>query len=265
MPEGDTVFRTARTLNRALAGRTVTRFESVFARLTRVEADAGVRGRVVDRVTARGKHLLIWLSGDLVLRTHFRMHGSWHVYRPGERWMRAARDMRIVLATDAFEAVAFDVPVAEFVKGSDLDHQAALRELGPDPLAARFDAAEAVRRISLRPDVEIADGLLDQTAIAGIGNIWKSETLFTCGIDPFARVRDLPQGTIDKVVSTARKLLRASAADSRGRPRMLVYGRGGQPCRRCGTPIAVRKQGTNARATYWCPRCQAVSSSPRSV
>lgn len=265
MPEGDTVARTARTLHRALAGRTVARFESVFPRLTRVDADAGVRGRLIDRVTARGKHLLIWFSGDLVLRTHLRMHGSWHVYRPGERWMRAARDMRIVLATSEFEAVAFDVPVAEFVRVRDLDRQPALRELGPDPLADGFDAAEALRRIRLRPDMEIADALLDQAAIAGIGNIWKSETLFTSGVNPFARVRDLREDAVARMVSTARKLLLASAAAPSGRPRLLVYGRGGQPCRRCGTPIAVRRQGPNARATYWCPRCQGVSSSPRSA
>jgi endonuclease-8 len=256
MPEGDTIFRTARTLHRALAGRTVTRFESVFPRLARVDSDRGVRGRLIDRVTARGKHLFIWLSGDLVLRTHLRMHGSWHIYRPGERWMRPARDMRIVLGTGEFDAVAFDVPVAELVTARELERQPTLRDIGPDPLGDDFDATEAVRRIAARVDVEIADALLDQSAIAGIGNIWKSETLFACGVSPFARVRELHAETIDKLVSMARKRMRASVAESSGRNRLLVYGRGGQLCRRCGTRISVRKQGPNARATYWCERCQ---------
>lgn len=259
MPEGDTVFRTARTLQKALAGRTVTRFESVFPQLTRVDSHQAVRGRVIDRVTARGKHLLIWFSGDLVLRTHMRMHGSWHVYRPGERWMRAATDMRIVIGTDGFEAIAFDVPVAEFLKSRDVARQPVLRELGPDPLGDSFDSGEAVRRIQARGDMEIADALLDQQAIAGIGNIYKSETLFACRVQPFTPVRALPAETLEKLVVTAMKLLRAGVSESSGRGRWYVYGRGGEPCRRCGTAISMRKQGPNARSTYWCARCQPVT------
>ncbi len=113
----------------------------------------------------------MWFSGDLILRTHMRMHGSWHINRPGERWMRAASDMRIVVGTDGFEAIAFDVPVAEFLSARDLARQPVVRELGPDPLGEAFDAPEAVRRILARGDMQIADALLDQQAIAGIGNI----------------------------------------------------------------------------------------------
>jgi endonuclease-8 len=261
VPEGDTVFRTARTLHKALAGRTVTRFESVFPQLTRIDSRQQLRGRVIDRVTARGKHLFIWFSGDLILRTHMRMHGSWHIYRPGERWMRAASDMRIVVGTDGFEAIAFDVPVAEFLTERELARQPVVRELGPDPLGEEFDAADAVRRIQARGDVDIADALLDQQAIAGIGNIYKSETLFACGVHPFTRVGELPPATVEKLVTTATRLLRAAVNESTGRGRWSVYGRGGEPCRRCGTRIAMRKQGPNARSTYWCERCQAVTPS----
>ena len=259
MPEGDTVFRTARTLQQALAGRTVTRFESVFPQLTSVDSRQPLSGRVIHRVTARGKHLFIWFSGDLILRTHMRMRGSWHIYRPGERWQRAASEMRIVVGTDSFEAIAFDVPVAEFLTGRDLERQPVVRELGPDPLGEDFDAAEAVRRIQARGDMEIADALLDQQAIAGIGNIYKSETLFACGVNPFTRVGKLPPEVIEKLVTTAMKLLRAAVSESTGRARWSVYGRGGEPCRRCGTRIAMRKQGPHARSTYWCERCQAVT------
>ena len=273
MPEGDTIFRAARALDRALAGRTVTRFDSVFPKLNRVDDDRPLRGRTIDRVEARGKHLLIWFSDDLVLRTHMRMHGSWHIYRPGERWQRPRADMRIVIGTTEFEAVAFTVPVAEFSTGHRIESTPALRDLGPDLVADDFDPAEAVRRIALLPDVEIADALLDQHAVAGLGNIFKSETLFAARIDPFARVGALPRAEIEKAVTTARRLMRANLSDSheglatystgrrttrRADPsaRLWVYGRAGRPCRRCGTPISRKKQGTDLRSTYWCERCQ---------
>src|SRR5919206_122967 len=182
MPEGDTIFRAARTLNQALAGRTVTRFDSVFSHLTRVDDTSPVRGRTIERVDARGKHLLIWFSGDLVLRTHMRMHGSWHIYRPGERWQRPRHEMRIVVGTTDFEAVAFSVPIAEFLASDDLARSEPVRSLGPDPLSETFDLADALRRLEQRAEMEVADALLDQSAIAGIGNIYKSEVLFAARV-----------------------------------------------------------------------------------
>lgn len=251
MPEGDTIFRTARTLHRALAGRTVTSFTSVFPALTRLDSDRPLRGRVVQSVSPHGKHLLMSFSGGLVLRTHMRMHGSWHIYRPGERWMRPRREMRIIITTKDFEAVAFDVPVAEFMTPKDVERKPTLRDLGPDVMADRFDVDEAVRRIQARPEVDIADALLDQQAIAGIGNIFKSESLYASRVDPFAPVRELPAGQIAKIVMAARKLMRAEP-----RPELRVYMRGGQRCRRCGTTISRKKQGPNALSTYWCEKCQ---------
>src|SRR5215831_15489529 len=147
MPEGDAIFRTARTLDRALAGRVVTRFESVLPSLTRVHEDAPITGRTVERVEAAGKHVLMRFTGDLTLRTHMRMNGSWHVYRPGERWQRPRRDMRIVVATESYEAVAFNVPVAEFLDARAEARQPHLRAIGPDLLADGFDQAEALRRV----------------------------------------------------------------------------------------------------------------------
>jgi endonuclease-8 len=258
MPEGDTIFRTARTLHKALAGRTVTHFTSVFPALTRVDHDKTLRGRLVQSVVPRGKHVLMSFSGGLVLRTHMRMHGSWHIYRPGERWMRPRHDMRIVIGTDAFEAVAFDVPVAEFLSEHDLLNQGGpsraakvLHELGPDIMSAEFDVDEAVRRIQARPEVEIADALLDQQAVAGIGNIFKSESLYACRVNPFVTVQTLSAPQIARVVASARALMRREP-----RGELRVYMRGGQPCRRCGSTIQRRKQGPHARSTYWCERCQ---------
>lgn len=259
MPEGDSIFRAARTLDQALAGRTVTRFESVFPRLIRVDQDHPLRGRTLERVTPRGKHLLMWFSGDLVLHTHMRMKGSWHLYRPGERWMRPRPDMRIVIGTDGWEAVAFNLPTAEFLDARQVERATALQDLGPDLLASAFDADEAIRRLTALAEIEIGDALLNQHALAGIGNIYKSEALFACRVSPFARVGGIPRDRLAKIVSTARRLLQASAsaeASARRPGPRAVYGRGGRPCRLCGTSIKRRSQGPNARSTYWCPRCQ---------
>ena len=272
MPEGDTIFRAARTLQRALAGAVVTRFETVVPALSRIDDDSPLAGRTVDRVSAVGKHLLIAFSGSLVLRTHMRMNGSWHIYRPGERWRRSRRDMRIVVATAQFEAVAFNVPVAEFITAA-VDKHPELREIGPDLLSDAFDETEALRRTRGRPDALIADALLNQRLLAGIGNVYKSEVLFICRVDPFAAVATLDDGTLTRLIATARRLLRANVQEGlapmttyagfrrttdRSDPtqRLWVYGRGGKPCRKCGTPIASAKRGLDARSTYWCPACQ---------
>jgi endonuclease-8 len=290
VPEGDTIFRAARTLHRALAGHEVLRFESVFPALTRIHEDTPITGREVESVTAAGKHVLMRFSarrpadgglsepresrvGDLVLRTHMRMNGSWHLYRPGERWQRPRRDMRVVVATAAFEAVGFNVPVAEFLQPRALARQDDLRLMGPDLLADTFDAHEALRRFRARPELSIADALLNQRVVAGAGNVYKSEVLFLCGVNPFAAVADVDDEHVLAVLSTARKHLQANVIDPtaaivtyrgyrrttrRADPaeRLYVYGRAGKPCRKCGTAIAVRAQGPNARLTYWCPQCQ---------
>jgi endonuclease-8 len=275
MPEGDTIHRAARTLHAALSGQRVERFESVFAHLVRVDADTPIAGRRMERVEARGKHLLMWFEGGLVLRTHMRMHGSWHVYRPAERWQRPRHEMRIVIETAPYVAVAFTVPVAEFVDADALEREGPVAELGPDPLADGFDAAAAVARLEARGDMEIADALLDQRAIAGIGNVFKSEILFAARVSPFTPVRALETGQLARIVTIAERQMRANVggadtvAAAGGRrttnrldpsARLWVYGRGGQPCRRCGTPIQRAKQGPDARSTYWCARCQHAPS-----
>lgn len=268
MPEGDTIFRAAETMRRALAGRTVTRFESVFPTLTRVDDDADIAGRSIESVASRGKHLLITFSGGLVLRTHMRMNGSWHLYRPGERWQRPRRDMRIVIETADFVAVGFNVPVAEFLRAKDLARHKELRALGPDPLGPGFDRGEAIDRIRGGGRQAIGDVLLNQRTIAGIGNVLKSETLFVAGIDPFVETAQLDDRTIAAIVDVACRLMRDSVRGSGRRTtrsmdpraRLWVYGRAGKPCRRCGAAIRARKTGVDARLTYWCPRCQRARS-----
>jgi endonuclease-8 len=269
MAEGDTIFRAARTLQRALAGKTVVLFDSMLPALNR----AAMTGRTIDRVSAAGKHLLMHFSGDLVLRTHMRMNGSWHIYRRGERWLRPRRDVRLVIATEEFEAVGFNIPEAELIAARDLGRHDDLRKLGPDLLADAFDADEALRRMRERGETEVADALLNQRVMAGVGNVYKSEVLFLCGVNPFTAVRALDDSRLASIIETARRLLRANVSEGvaamttytgfrrttrRDDPkeRLWVYGRARLPCRRCGTAISIRKQGADARLTYWCPECQ---------
>ena len=273
MPEGDTIFRAARTLQRALGGKVVTGFESVFPHLTRVHDDTPITGRTVESVRAVGKHLLIEVSGGLVLRTHMRMNGSWHIYRPGETWQRGRRDMRIVLSTADFVAVGFSIPVAEWVAAVRMDRHAELSRLGPDLLGETFDEDDAIRRLTSRADSEVADAVLNQRVMAGVGNVYKSEILFLCGVNPFSRVATLGEAQIQCLVRTARKLLKANVTEGLAamttymgfrrttrrddpKERLWVYGRVDEPCRRCGTSVRIAKQGRDARLTYWCPTCQ---------
>jgi endonuclease VIII len=272
MPEGDTVFLAAQTLHRFMAGRIVTRFESVYPALTRIAEDHPIVGRTIESVSARGKHLLMAFSGDLVLRTHMRMNGSWHIYPSGARWQRPARDMRVLVCTADACGVGFNIPVAELLTSRDLDRHRQLRALGPDLLAEPFDRDEAVRRMRARAGDPIADVLLNQRVIAGIGNVFKSEILFLAGIHPFSPAGLLAGDDLNRIVEVAREQLAAnvmnrsqtlSPSTARRTTRSLdpneklwVYSRGRKPCRRCGAAIQSRKSGPDARVTYWCPHCQ---------
>ena len=274
MPEGDTIFRSARTLKAALAGRTITGFRTVLAHLARLHDDRPLTGRTVDDVVSRGKHILMYFSGDLILRTHMRMHGTWHLYRPGERWKQPGRDMRLVIATDAFEAVAFRVPVAEFRTADTLERDEVIQALGPDLLDDAPDLDEAVARMRALGQAPLGEALLNQRAVAGIGNVFKSEVCFVARLSPATPVCEIDEASLRRVLEIARQQLRANVPDAavsslmmwRGGRRttrsanpaqaLWVYGRGGLPCRRCAAPIAVFAQGIDARLTYWCPVCQ---------
>ncbi len=201
------------------------------------------------------------------------MNGSWHRYRPGERWRRPPSRARLVLEVPGAVAVCFDAPVVELLEQRAEALHPSLGALGPDLLAPDFDAAEAVRRLRdpSRAGMTIAEALLDQRALAGIGNVYKSELLWIeRGLAVRAgrrrRRRDARRGSSRR----ARRLLLANATAARGPERvttagdrgapgpLYVYGRTGRPCRRCGTPIASRRQGRDLpRTTYWCPTCQA--------
>jgi len=262
MPEGDTVHRSAATLQRWLGGRRLT-----AASGRRIGFDPGLLvGTEVGPVEARGKHLLIHLDEQLVVHTHLRMTGSWHVYPSGERWRKPAAQARLVLAAGLRVAVCFNAPVVELRRRSEIARDPVLAGLGPDLLGAGpLEPAELVRRArqgSARSG-SVAELLLDQRVVAGIGNIYRCETLFLCGVDPHTRAAEVDPATLQAIIATASRLLRANAAASAVARRFdapaeqtWVYRRAGRPCRRCGAPVRSEVHGANARILYWCPSCQ---------
>jgi endonuclease-8 len=279
MPEGDTIVRAARTLQRAIGGQHVTSFETVLPQLSRVDEDHPLTGRIVESVDAEGKWLLVRFSGDLILLTHMLMSGSWHIYRPGERWQRGRSHMRIVIGTASILAVAFDLPVAEFHTLKTLARRRGYRNLGPAVLTNDFDQKGAVANLVSRPDLGIGAALMNQSLLAGVGNVFKSEICFVCGIHPFRKVDSLSTGELEGLVAAARRLMSENVAGDSGnqivtvpgmRPttrsttrrsdpdeNLWVYKRRGEPCRRCGAAIESQKDSYDARVTFWCPSCQA--------
>ena len=273
MPEGDTLHRTADGLRPYLVGRAIVAARAAgpgpIPRLGRVV------GATVTGVEAVGKNLLVRFDNGLELRTHLRMNGSWHRYRPGERWRRPPSRARLVLEVPGAVAVCFDAPVVELLEIRAEGLHRPLAALGPDLLDPDWGPdteAEAVRRLRDpgRAERAIGEALVDQRALAGIGNVYKREVLFIERVDPWVRVGELPDATLVALVATARRLLVANADRRAGPERVTtdraraaaggplwVYDRAGRPCRRCGTLIERRRQGIELpRLTFWCPRCQ---------
>ena len=259
MPEGDTVWLTAHRLDQALSNKIVTTCDFRVAHL----ATSDLTGMSITQVLARGKHILIRLDSDLTLHSHLRMDGSWYLTRAGTSSRRYPSHMiRVLLGNDEWLATGFRLHDLELVRRTDegrfVDH------LGPDLLGPDWDSTEAARRLRANPDVTIGDALLDQRNLAGIGNLYKSETLFIERVHPWTPVGRV--SNIEAVLTTAHRLLRAnrdhpeqSTTGLPGRAQAhWVYERGGQPCRKCRTPIRRELQGepTRQRSTYWCPRCQ---------
>jgi endonuclease VIII len=260
MPEGDTLARSAAGLRPWLVGRVI-RAARVRQPGPRLEQ---VIGAMVTGVEATGKNLLVRLDNGLEIRTHLGMHGSWHRYRPGERWRRAPSRARLVLEVPDSVAVCFDAPVVELFEQRAEHLHPSLSRLGPDLLRDDADLDEAVRRLRApdRADSSIAEALLDQRALAGIGNEVKNAVLWQEGLSPFGRIGDLDDATLRALVDAAAAMLRAGAATG-SRPRS-IYRRAGRPCPRCGTLVRVVHQGRDLpRLTFWCPACQGPEDTPR--
>ncbi|WP_341719642.1 zinc finger domain-containing protein [Micromonospora sp. FIMYZ51] len=259
MPEGDTVWNTARVLDRALAGAQLTGSDFRVPRL----ATTDLTGWAVLGCVSRGKHLLLRLAAPddarWTLHSHLRMDGTWRTYAPGERWAaRPAHLIRAVLRAPTTTAVGYHLHDLALLPAAEEDRL--VGHLGPDLLGADWDPAEAVRRLAAQPEESIGVALLDQRNLAGIGNLYKCEALFLRGVHPWTRVREVSD--LAALVVLAQKLLAANrgrwtqstTGSVRRGQTSYVYGRRAQPCRRCGT--AIRKEELGERVTYWCPNCQ---------
>jgi endonuclease-8 len=263
VPEGDTVWLAAQRMNTALAGATLRRGELRVPQLAAVD----LAGATVTEVVPRGKHMLTRFTDGRTLRTHYRMDGSWHIYRPGAPWRGGpGHDIRAVLATQAWECVGYRLHDVRLVRTTD--EAELVGHLGPDVLGPDWDPDEALRRLRAHPAEQIGVALLDQRNLAGIGNLYKVESLFLTGVHPWTRVADVPD--LPGLVQRARTLMRANlehpeqstTGSTRRGEDHWVFGRRGRPCRRCRSTILLGDQGPDLqeRVTWWGPTCQAARS-----
>lgn len=263
MPEGDTVFRAARLLHGALAGRVLLRTDFRVPQL----ATTDLAGAVVTESVSRGKHLLTRIDDraqgrSWTLHTHLKMEGTWRVAAPGRRWPRPEHQARVVLHVEGATAVGFSLGVVELIRRSE--EVEVVGHLGPDLLGPDWDEEVAVRRLREQPERAVGESLLDQTRLAGVGNMYMAELCFTHGVSPLTPLGEVPD--LLRLVRRARLMLevnkeravQSTTGNLRERERMWVYRRDRSPCRRCGTPIEVTMTGPagRERAAYWCPRCQ---------
>lgn len=263
MPEGDALFRFAAKLRGPLEGKVIRAARSHGpGPVPRVDK---IIGQTCTGVRSQGKNMLISFENGLALRGHLRLYGTWHVYKPGEPWTRPEREARLVLEVDDAVVVNFSAPVIELVEERSLGYHTPVANLGPDLLDDAFDIDEALVRLRhpTREMLTIGDAIMDQRAVAGVGNIWKNESLFHARMNPWRRVGELTDDELLLLLGKAQSLLRASvgkenALEMKHRPTMYAYMRGGQPCRRCHTRLRTAPQGVDMRHTAWCPKCQPV-------
>jgi endonuclease-8 len=259
VPEGDTVYRAARKLDRALSGQVLLGTDFRVPQ----HATADLSGGTVIETVSRGKHLLTRIALDderWTLHTHLKMEGSWRVHRPGQRWSRPAHQARVVLETATTTAVGFSLGIVELLPTAD--EESVVGHLGPDLLGPDWDEEEALRRLREDPDRPIGEALLDQTRLAGVGNMYMAELCFVSGLHPRTPVGQVP--ALPRLVRRARQMLdlnkeralQATTGDLRNP--LWVYRRDQASCRRCGSPIRVDMVGPagRERASYWCPVCQ---------
>ncbi len=259
MPEGDTIHRSAAALRTALVGKPITRFDA-----PRLVGPHPTEGRIVELVESHGKHLEIVWDDGLILHTHMRMTGSWHLYRAGERWRKPTRQLRVAVIVADWVAVCFNAPVVETYREFDRHRHPGFGRLGPDLCKPDADIDECAARMYDYDDADapVSEVLLDQRVACGVGNVYRCEVLWACEMNPHAPVGSLEPADCRELVATAARLLRHNLSDPGRiavpgvRGGLAVYGRNGQRCVRCGDTIEVRRAGEHARLLYSCPGCQ---------
>lgn len=263
MPEGDTLYRIASRLRPALEGKRIeAALSHEFPTIPAVDAPSLV-GRTIISVEARGKHLFVWFDDHRVLHSHLGMNGSWHLYPVGEPWRKPPRLAGVALRTQCHEAVNFNPKSLRLVTKVTLERDPYLRRIGPDLMLAETDIDAILPRMMLYRASPIGEAVMNQTIACGIGNIYKSETLFLSNINPWTLVGEIPPDELRDYLMGARRLMRLNRHSGDRATRFAgdgqnfwVYGRPGKPCFKCGTLIAVKRQGEAGRTTFWCARCQ---------
>jgi endonuclease-8 len=258
VPEGDTIHSAARRIRAVLLDRVP---EEILTPQRRHEADRWpqrLSGRAVRSVDAHGKHLFVRFDGELTLHSHLRMTGSWGVHRAGARWKRARHRAWLVIRSQGWDVVQFDGPVLELMRESRTRFARRLAALGPDVIGERFDAEQFLARLRAQDRGRaIGEVLLDQRVLAGIGNVWKSESCFAAAVNPWREAGRVGDEEALAIAGFAHEqMTRSAGADGFSERPRAVYKRAGLPCARCGTPIRSHGQGEDNRITYWCTGCQ---------
>jgi endonuclease-8 len=275
MPEGDSLFIAAQRLDAILTGRAITRFESPLPELK----ERDVEGHVVKAVRAQGKHVIIELDDGRAFLSFLRMQGHWSVYEKSQMRPRlldkTSRDVAwddeettLIIETETSVAVLSRAAIAELAPLAKIERR--LSGLGPDLLSPDYDQAEVLSRLRQHPALTIAEALIQQSIVAGIGNVYKSETLFIEKVSPFVTVDSLDDATLERLLKRARELMRRNLKGPRrttfgtfaGTP-YFVYERSGQHCLKCDAKIRMLRQGSLQRSTYFCPECQAEQQKQR--
>jgi endonuclease-8 len=257
VPEGDTIHYAANRIRPVLEGVAPEAVRTPHPRFGADRWPERLAGRVVTSVDAHGKHLFLRFEEELTLHSHLRMSGSWGVHAHGRRWKRNPRRAWLVLSTPGHDVVQFDGPLLELMTESRTRFDRRLNLLGPDIIRDDWDEEKFLRRLREDdPTRGIADALLDQRILAGIGNLWKVEGCWLARVDPWRRTGDVSDEEARRIVAEVQPRMRESARTGMQINYKVIYGKSGRPCPRCGTTLRARGQGDDNRTTFWCPGCQ---------
>jgi endonuclease-8 len=264
MPEGHVLHRAARSINAAIKGKVMERVSARNPSLAQAGASRRLTGAVMTGADARGKTLLLNFDNGYSIYSHLKMDGAWHTVRTGERWRTPGASVWLVLDSGEWQALNINGPNLELHVTEQILRDKRIASLGPDVLVEPFDDEEYLRRMRTEEWRELGDAIMQQRLVAGIGNIYKAESLFMAGLSPWRRVADTSDEELIELRRIASKIMLDGVLDPRaityrgsGPVGRWAYSRGGEPCRRCSTPIESRLQGTDQRITWWCPVCQS--------